>query len=65
MVRTAAPPGFRSTAPFYGYGPGYGQPDAGRLDPDAADGYREQRPRTPDRQFFNGGLPPRERRRND
>ena len=29
---------------------------------DAADGYREQRPRTPDREFFNGGLPPRERR---
>ena len=53
-------PGYRSQAPFYGFGPGYGQPDAGRLDPDAADGYREQRPRTPDRQFFNGGLPPRE-----
>jgi hypothetical protein len=53
-------PGFRSTAPFWGFGPGFGQPDAGRLDPDGADGYREQRPRTPDRQFFNGGLPPRE-----
>ena len=37
-------------------------PDAGRLDPDAADGYRDQRPRTPDREFFNGGLPPFERR---
>jgi hypothetical protein len=57
-------PGFRSTAPFYGYGPGFGQPDAGTLDPDGADGFREQRPRTPDRQFFNGGLPPRERRRD-
>jgi hypothetical protein len=56
------PPGYRSTAPFWGFGPGYGQPDAGRLDPDGADGYREQRPRTPDREFFNGGLPPRERR---
>jgi hypothetical protein len=54
-------PGFRSVAPFYGYGPGFGQPDPGTLDPDAADGYREQRSRTPDRQFFNGGLPPRER----
>jgi hypothetical protein len=54
------PPGYRSTAPFHGYGPGFGQPDAGRLDPDGADGYREQLPRTPDRQFFNGGLPPRE-----
>jgi hypothetical protein len=53
-------PGFRSTAPFWGFGPGFGQPDAGRLDPDGADGFREQRPRTPDRQFFNGGLPPRE-----
>jgi hypothetical protein len=55
------PPGYRSQAPFFGYGPGFGQPDAGQLDPDAADGYREQRSRTPDRQFFNGGLPPRER----
>jgi hypothetical protein len=57
-------PGYRSQAPFYGFGPGYGQPDAGTLDPDGADGYREQRPRTPDREFFNGGLPPRERRRD-
>lgn len=57
-------PGYRSTAPFFGYGPGFGQPDAGRLDPDGADGYREQRSRTPDRQFFNGGLPPRERQNN-
>jgi hypothetical protein len=55
-------PGYRSNAPFYGFGPGFGQPDAGRLDPDGADGFREQRPRTPDREFFNGGLPPRERR---
>jgi hypothetical protein len=57
-------PGFRSQAPFYGFGPGYGQPDAGRLDPDAADGYREQSPRTPDREFFNGPLPPRAFPRN-
>lgn len=57
-------PGYRSNAPFYGYGPGYGQPDAGRLDPDAADGYRESRPRESDRQFFNGGLPPRTFPRN-
>jgi hypothetical protein len=42
----------------YGYGPGFGQPDAGRLDPDGADGFQEQRRRTPDRQFFNPGLPP-------
>ena len=51
-----APGGF----PPGGYGPGYGQPDAGLLDPDGADGYREERRRTPDRRFFNGGLPPRE-----
>jgi hypothetical protein len=44
----------------YGYGPGFGQPDPGRLDPDGADGFQEQRRRTPDRRFFNGGLPPRE-----
>lgn len=53
-------PGYRSTAPYYGYGPGYGQPDAGRLDPDGADGYREQRPRTSDREFFNGRPPSRD-----
>ena len=41
----------------YGYGPGYGVPDAGRLDPDAADGYREQIPREPDREFFNRDVP--------
>lgn len=41
----------------YGYGPGYGAPDAGRLDPDAADGYRETLPRTPDREFFNRHVP--------
>ena len=39
-----------------GYGPGYGRPDAGLLDPDAADGYRDPRPRTPDRLFFNNDL---------
>ncbi len=48
----------RWVPPGYGYGPGHGRPDAGRLDPDAADGYRDQRPRTPDRRFFNPGLPP-------
>ena len=48
-------PGFRND-PRAIYGPGYGQPDAGRLDPDAADGYREQRYRVPDRRFFNNGL---------
>ena len=47
--------GFRND-PRAIYGPGYGQPDAGRLDPDAADGYREQRYRVPDRRFFNNGL---------
>jgi hypothetical protein len=41
----------------YGFGPGYGTPDAGRLDPDAADGYREQMPRTPDKEFFNRHVP--------
>jgi hypothetical protein len=39
------------------YGPGTGMPDAGRLDPDGADGYREQLPRTPDRRFFNYAEP--------
>jgi len=48
--------------PDYGYGPGYGTPDPGRLDPDGADGWREQRPRTPDSEFFSHGLPPHERR---
>jgi hypothetical protein len=42
----------------FGYGPGFGQPDAGLLDPDAADGYQEQRRRTPNRQFFTPALPP-------
>jgi hypothetical protein len=42
----------------FGYGPGFGRPDAGLLDPDAADGYRDERRRTPDRRFFNPGLPP-------
>ena len=36
----------------FGYGPGYGVPDAGRLDPDGADGYREELRRTPNRQFY-------------
>jgi hypothetical protein len=63
-------PGFGYPNPIYGapgfrghaaYGPGFGAPDAGRLDPDAADGFVEPRRRTPDRQFFNPGLPPRER----
>ncbi|QDT75066.1 hypothetical protein [Lacipirellula limnantheis] len=36
----------------YGYGPGYGVPDAGRLDPDGADGYREPQYRTPNREFY-------------
>ncbi|MCC6494513.1 MAG: hypothetical protein IT424_16000 [Pirellulales bacterium] len=44
-----------------GYGGGFGQPDAGRLDPDGADGYQEQQRRTPDRRFFNPGLPPFEK----
>ncbi len=39
-----------------GFGPGFGRPDAGTLDPDAADGYRDPRPRTPDRRFFNQNL---------
>lgn len=41
-----------------GFGPGTGRPDAGLLDPDGADGWSDPRRRTPDRQFFNGGLPP-------
>lgn len=47
----------RFIPPGQGYGPGHGRPDAGRLDPDAADGYRDARPRTPDRRFFNPYLP--------
>ena len=43
--------GFRND-PRAIYGPGYGQPDAGRLDPDATDGYRQREFRTPDRLFF-------------
>jgi len=45
-------PGFRDN-----YGPGSGRPDAGRLDPDAADGYHNGRRRTPDRRFFNQAVP--------
>lgn len=41
----------------YGFGPGYNAPDAGRLDPDGADGFRERMPRTPDREFFNRHVP--------
>lgn len=40
-----------------GYGPGYGRPDAGRLDPDGADGYHDGRRRTPDREFYNRTTP--------
>ena len=48
-------PGFRD--PRQQYGPGYGRPDAGRLDPDAADGYHDGHRRTPDRRFFNEAVP--------
>ena len=40
---------------YGGYGPGmspHGYPDPRRLDPDAADGFYNQRRRTPDRRFF-------------
>jgi hypothetical protein len=50
--------GRRNFEPSFGYGPGFGRPDAGLLDPDGADGYRDERRRTPDRKFFNPGLPP-------
>lgn len=43
----------RDFVPGAGYGPGQGRPDPGFLDPDATDGYRDPRPRTPDREFFN------------
>lgn len=68
-----AHPGYGTIVPGYGgypgyggfppngYGPYTGQPDAGRLDPDAADGYRDGAQRTPDRFFFNPGLPPFEK----
>ena len=49
-------PGFRFD-PRQRFGPGYGRPDAGRLDPDAADGYPDGRTRTPDRRFFNQAVP--------
>jgi len=48
-------PGYRG--PGRGYGPGTGRPDAGRLDPDAADGYHDGNRRTPDRRFFNEAVP--------
>lgn len=47
-------PGFRNRQ---GFGPGTGRPDAGRLDPDGADGYHDGRRRTPDRRFFNQAVP--------
>jgi len=49
-------PGFRID-PRQNYGPGFGRPDAGRLDPDAADGYHDGNRRTPDRRFFNQAVP--------
>jgi len=49
-------PNFRRD-PRQRFGPGYGRPDAGRLDPDAADGYHDGRRRTPDRRFFNEAVP--------
>lgn len=52
----AIPPGFRFD-PRQQFGPGFGRPDAGRLDPDGADGYPDGRTRTPDRRFFNQAVP--------
>ena len=52
----AGQPGFR-VDPRRRFGPGFGRPDAGRLDPDAADGYPDGRTRTPDRRFFNQAVP--------
>ncbi len=49
--------GFRQRRFHPQYGPGTGRPDAGRLDPDAADGYHDGRRRTPDRRFFNQAVP--------
>jgi len=50
-------PGFRFN-PRQRFGPGYGRPDAGRLDPDGADGYHDDgRRRTPDRRFFDQAVP--------
>ena len=51
-------PGFRND-PRAVYGPGYGQPDPGRLDPDGTDGYRQREFRTPDKFFFNHVKPDR------
>lgn len=48
-------PGFFD--PRIQHGPGFGRPDAGRLDPDGADGYHDGRRRTPDRRFFNEAVP--------
>ncbi len=48
---------FHRRDPRRQFGPGYGRPDAGLLDPDAADGYHDGRRRTPDRQFFNQAVP--------
>lgn len=49
-------PGYRFD-PRRQFGPGTGRPDAGRLDPDGADGYPDGRTRTPDRRFFNQAVP--------
>ncbi|MEM8944497.1 MAG: hypothetical protein AAGD11_04875 [Planctomycetota bacterium] len=49
-------PGFR-VDPRQQFGPGFGRPDAGRLDPDGADGWPDGRTRTPDRRFFNEAVP--------
>ncbi len=50
------PPGFRFD-PRQRFGAGFGRPDAGRLDPDGADGWPDGRTRTPDRLFFNQAVP--------
>ena len=51
------PAGSSVFPPRRGFGPGFGRPDAGRLDPDATDGYPDGRQRTPDRRFFRNGTP--------
>jgi hypothetical protein len=51
--------------PGFGYGPGYGVPDAGRLDPDGADGYREELRRTPNREFYFTPRTPRDHDKHD
>ena len=49
-------PGFRN-GPGQQFGFGTGRPDAGRLDPDGANGFPDGRTRTPDRLFFNQAVP--------